>query len=64
MSEIFREAFRAYESERILRALRDAAEYGAAHNPGGYTEHDIPRIIDEVRARMSDGVQDRLRNAG
>ena len=64
MSEVFREAFRAWESERILKALRTAAEYGSEHNPRGYAEEDIPRIIQDVRARVRDGRQGRLRKTG
>ena len=55
MSELFREAFRVYATERALKALREAAAYGATHNPYGYTEEDVPRIIKEVRAEIRAG---------
>jgi hypothetical protein len=29
-------------------------EYPKTRNPHGYTEADIPRLIDEVRAEMRD----------
>lgn len=53
MSEVFREAFRSYQSERVLRQLQKFGEYGATRNPHGYTEEDIPRLIKEVRAEMA-----------
>ncbi len=52
MSELFREALRAYQIERALTALRQAAEYGATHNPKGYTIEDVPGLVKEVRAEM------------
>jgi metal-responsive CopG/Arc/MetJ family transcriptional regulator len=64
MSDLFREAFRVYQSERALKALREAAAYGATHNPYGYTEEDVPRIIKEVRAEIRAGQQRKLRAAG
>jgi metal-responsive CopG/Arc/MetJ family transcriptional regulator len=63
MSELFREAFRVYQTERALKALREAA-YGATHNPYGYTEKDVRRIIKEVRADKRAGQQRKLRAAG
>jgi Ribbon-helix-helix protein, copG family len=64
VSELFREALRSYESARILKALREAAEYGSTRNPHGYTEKDIPRIIREVRAGMRSESERKLRKAG
>ena len=64
MSELFREAFRAYRKERALKALEAAAAYGATRNPYGYTEEDVPRIIKEVRAEMRAEQQRKLRPAG
>jgi hypothetical protein len=52
MSELMREAFRTYEQDRIRRLLDETAAYAAKRNPHGYTEEDIPRLIDEVRAEM------------
>ena len=64
MSELFREAFRAYRAERALAALREAAEYGASRNPHGYTEEDVPRIVKEVRAEMRAERERKSRIAG
>ncbi|HZD47455.1 MAG TPA: ribbon-helix-helix protein, CopG family, partial [Silvibacterium sp.] len=64
MSDLFREAFRVYQSERIRKALEDAAAYGATRNPYGYTEEDVPRLIKEVRAEMRAEQERKARTAG
>ncbi len=48
MSELFREAFRSYYAQQARRALEEIGEYATARNPG-YTEADVPRLIEEVR---------------
>lgn len=50
MSELFREAFRAYSAQQARRTLDELGEYAEAHNPKGCTEADVPRLIKEVRA--------------
>jgi CopG family transcriptional regulator/antitoxin EndoAI len=50
MSELFREAFRAYYAQQARRTLEEIGEYAASQNPGGYTEADVPRLIKEVRS--------------
>lgn len=50
MSELFREAFRAYSAQQARRALDELGEYAAGRNPQGYTEADVPRLIQQVRA--------------
>jgi hypothetical protein len=50
MSELFREAFRAYAAEQARKTLDELGEYAAGRNPRGYTEADVPRLIREVRA--------------
>jgi len=50
MSELFREAFRTYSAQQARRALDELGEYAASRNPKGYTEADVPRLIEEVRA--------------
>jgi predicted transcriptional regulator len=50
MSEVFREALRELETKQIMKALREAAEYGATRNLHGYTEADVPRLVKEARA--------------
>jgi len=55
MSELFREAFRAYSAQQSRRTLDELGEYAAERNPKGYTEADVPRLIQEVRAERSRG---------
>ncbi len=50
MSELFREAFRAYSAQQARQTLDELGEYAAGRNPKGYTEADVPRLIKEVRA--------------
>jgi CopG family transcriptional regulator/antitoxin EndoAI len=64
MSEVFRDAFRGYETDRILEGLREAAEYGATRKLHGYTEEDVPRLVREVRAEMRAERERRVRKAG
>jgi CopG family transcriptional regulator/antitoxin EndoAI len=64
MSEVFREAFRSYQTTRIPKWLEDARTYAATRNPRGYTEEDIPRLIREVRAEMLAEHERKVRTAG
>jgi metal-responsive CopG/Arc/MetJ family transcriptional regulator len=48
MSELFREAFRSYYAQQARRALEEIGEHAASRNPG-YTEAEVPRLIQEVR---------------
>lgn len=52
MSELVREAFRTYHAQRIGAIFDEIGKYAATRNPNGYTEEDIPRLIEEVRAEM------------
>jgi len=52
MSELFREAFRMYHSSRIGLIMDEVGKYAATRNPSGYTEDDVERLVDEVRAEM------------
>lgn len=49
MSELFREAFRAYYAQQARGTLGEIGEYAASRNPG-YTEADVPRLIKEIRS--------------
>ena len=49
-SELFREAFRTYSALQARTALNVLGEYAAGRNPKGYTEADVPRLIQQVRA--------------
>jgi len=51
MSELFREAFRMYSAQQAQRTLDELGDYAAGRNPNGYTEADVPRLINEVRAQ-------------
>lgn len=50
MSELFREAFRAYSAQQARHTLDELGEYASGRNPKGYAESDVPRLIQEVRA--------------
>jgi len=50
LSELFREAFRAYRVERIRRRLRIDLEYAQTRNPQRYTKDDVERFVDEARS--------------
>jgi hypothetical protein len=52
ISELFREAFRAYCIERAHRAIDIARSEALARNPLPYTQDDIEGFVDEVRAEM------------
>jgi hypothetical protein len=64
MSELFREAFRAYQAQRVPQWLQEIGDYAATRNPDGYTEEDVPRIVKEVRAEMRAERERRVRAAG
>jgi predicted transcriptional regulator len=49
MSELFREAFRTYSAQQARRTLDELGEYAEGRNPKGYTEADVPRLIQQVR---------------
>ena len=53
MSELFREAFRAYQAEDARKALLEIGAYAETRNPEGYTEADVPRLIQEVRSEKA-----------
>ena len=48
MSELFREAFRAYYAQDARKTLMEIGEYAETRNPG-YSEADLPSLIKEVR---------------
>jgi len=64
MSELFREAFRTYQAEQVIKTLIKFSEYGATRNPYGYTEEDVPRLVKEVRAEMRAERERKTRKAG
>ena len=52
ISELFREAFRVYEAQRIHAILKRSQEEGQRKGHMGYTPDDVERLIHEVRAEM------------
>jgi CopG family transcriptional regulator / antitoxin EndoAI len=50
MSELFREAFRSYYAQDARKSLMEIGEYAETRNPG-YSETDLPRLIQEIRER-------------
>lgn len=64
ISEVFREALRAYESLQLPPWLEKARAYAATRNPRGYTEEDLPRLIQEIRAEMRAEQERATRKAG
>jgi CopG family transcriptional regulator/antitoxin EndoAI len=64
MSELFRDAFRAYQATQTREWLDELRAYAATRNPHGYTEKDIPRLIKEVRAEMRAQREAKVRRAG
>jgi predicted DNA-binding protein len=61
MSELFREAFRAYYGQQARSALAEIGDYAESRNPRGYSEADIPRLIKEVRAKKKAATKNRSR---
>lgn len=49
ISELFREAFRTYRTERVRRRLEADLEYARTRNPRHYREEDVEQLVDEVR---------------
>ncbi|MGC2617618.1 MAG: ribbon-helix-helix protein, CopG family [Acidobacteriaceae bacterium] len=64
ISEVFREALRAWQLERASKWLEGVRAYAATRNPKGYTEEDIPRLIQEVREEMRVEQNRKMRKAG
>ncbi|MDR3750249.1 MAG: ribbon-helix-helix domain-containing protein [Terracidiphilus sp.] len=52
MSELMREAFRTFHAQRVGAIFDETGKYAATKNPNGYTEDDVERLVDEVRAEM------------
>ncbi len=53
ISELFREAFRAYRIERSHQKLARFRAEAAARKPAKYTEEDVEALAHEIRARRS-----------
>lgn len=56
VSELFREAFRSYRLAHIHQQLDEARIQARARRPQPqYTEADVERLVDEVRAEATAG---------
>jgi metal-responsive CopG/Arc/MetJ family transcriptional regulator len=53
ISELFREAFRAYRVDRAHRSLEKTRAEVHARSPQKYTEEDVERLVHEVRAELA-----------
>ena len=53
ISELFREAFRAYRMERNEQKLVAARAEAAKRGPVRYTEDDVEALVDEVRRELA-----------
>lgn len=52
VSELMREAYRAYRKERVRAILEESQAETQKYNPMGYTEDDVVRLVKEVRSEM------------
>lgn len=52
ISELFREAFRVYQLERVQRTLELGRAEARAKGVPNYTEEDVERFVDQVRAEQ------------
>ena len=50
VSELFREAFRTYRSQRIRALIDSSVREGLRRKHQGHTRDDVERLIHEVRA--------------
>jgi hypothetical protein len=50
ISELFREVFRHYRSQRALAALDGLVEDAQKLGNNGYNVEDVDRLVDEVRS--------------
>ncbi len=60
ISDLFREAFRSYQAERIRRKIAETRATVAARVRAPYTEQDVEQLIDEIR---SERYEERKRSA-
>lgn len=55
MSELFREAFRAYRVEAVRKRLETGNTYARRRAAHRYTEADVEWLVDEARAELTVG---------
>lgn len=59
MSELFREAFRAYRVEAVRKRLEAGNAYAKGRGPRRYTEADVEGLVDAARAELRMGQRKR-----
>jgi metal-responsive CopG/Arc/MetJ family transcriptional regulator len=59
MSELFREAFRTYRTEAARKHLVAGNTYAEGRAGDRYTEADVERLVDEIRAELRAGRRNR-----
>jgi metal-responsive CopG/Arc/MetJ family transcriptional regulator len=59
MSELFREVFRTYRVEAARKRLVAGNAYAQGRVAQRYTEADVERLVDEMRAELRTGNQKR-----
>jgi metal-responsive CopG/Arc/MetJ family transcriptional regulator len=64
ISELFREALREYQKQRVGKMFDEIGEYVRTLPPTSYTEEDVPRLVREVRAEMRAEREAKARKAG
>ncbi len=52
MSELFREAFRAYRAEAVRKRLVAGNAYAHDRAAHPYTEADVERLVDDTRSEL------------
>lgn len=53
MSELFREAFRAYRVEAVRKRLEAGNAYARRRAAHRYKEADVEQLVDETRAELT-----------
>jgi len=52
MSELLREAYRAYHAKQLGSIFDGIGNYAAARKPSAYTEDDVERLVHEARTEI------------
>jgi predicted DNA-binding protein len=55
MSELFREAFRAYRVAAVRKRLAAGNAYAQSRAAHRYTDADVEQLVDETRAELKAG---------
>jgi hypothetical protein len=52
MSELLREAYRAYHAQQLGTVFDGIGNYAASRKPAAFTEDDIEQLVHETRTEM------------